>query len=244
MTLSTNIMKRLFCILFLTTYTCLVWGQSVNEVHLKNGSIIKGTIVEMDPSSSVKIQTNDGSVFVYSMSEVDAIKKSEETTGGTSNYIAGSIRKIDRHKANYYWQDTRQKLTSDEYSSILNNELYDTYYSARKQFKSGRTLIFAGLAMATLAVINYSAYLNSYSAYSGTYYNESALSNYYLTSIAADGCFLFGFMLKGIGKGRMEWVKDSYNAGRSYSSTLNFSPSLMMTAQNDLGFGVSLNLSF
>ncbi len=53
-------------------------AQSLSEtVYLKNGSIIKGTIVEEVPGESLKIQTKDGSLFVYKMSEVERITKEQ-----------------------------------------------------------------------------------------------------------------------------------------------------------------------
>lgn len=47
-------------------------------VYLKNGSIIKGTIVEEVPGVSLKIKTKDGSLFVYQMDEVEKITKEEK----------------------------------------------------------------------------------------------------------------------------------------------------------------------
>ncbi|MFN5983557.1 MAG: hypothetical protein ACK479_08835 [Fluviicola sp.] len=44
-------------------------------VYLKNGSIIRGQIIEQIPNQSLKIRTNDGSVFVYKMEEVEKIVK-------------------------------------------------------------------------------------------------------------------------------------------------------------------------
>lgn len=44
-------------------------------VYLKNGSIIRGTIVEQIPNLSLKIATSDGSIFVYKMEEVEKITK-------------------------------------------------------------------------------------------------------------------------------------------------------------------------
>ena len=43
----------------------------INIVHLKNGSVIKGFIVEIILNEKIKIETPDGSVFVYEMSEVE-----------------------------------------------------------------------------------------------------------------------------------------------------------------------------
>ena len=52
-------------------------------VYLKNGSIIRGIVIEQVPGKSLKIRTKDGSVFVYTMEEVEKITK-EETPGMTS----------------------------------------------------------------------------------------------------------------------------------------------------------------
>ena len=44
-------------------------------ILLKNGSIIKGKIIEIIPATSVKIEIAGGSIFIYPMSEVDKITK-------------------------------------------------------------------------------------------------------------------------------------------------------------------------
>lgn len=44
-------------------------------VYLRNGSIVKGIIVEQVPNQSLKIKTADGSVFVYQMADVQKIAK-------------------------------------------------------------------------------------------------------------------------------------------------------------------------
>jgi sRNA-binding regulator protein Hfq len=41
-----------------------------DEVYLKNGGIIKGFIMEQVPSLQMKIQTNDGNIFVYKVDEI------------------------------------------------------------------------------------------------------------------------------------------------------------------------------
>lgn len=56
--------------------TTLASAQTMQEVvYLKNGSIIKGVIIEQIPNTSLKIQTADGSIFAYKMSEVEKITK-------------------------------------------------------------------------------------------------------------------------------------------------------------------------
>lgn len=65
--------------------TVMLCSQTVmrDVVYLKNGSIVKGTIIEMVPNQSIKIQTGDGSVFVYTMAEVDRITKEEVSKAST-----------------------------------------------------------------------------------------------------------------------------------------------------------------
>jgi len=44
-------------------------------VYLNNGSVIRGTVIEIQPEELVKVQTSDGSIFVYKMEEVERIAK-------------------------------------------------------------------------------------------------------------------------------------------------------------------------
>ncbi len=55
-------------------------GDMRDVVYLKNGSIIRGKVVEMIPDSTIRIQTADGSVFVYPMKEVEKMTKEEVAT--------------------------------------------------------------------------------------------------------------------------------------------------------------------
>ena len=70
-------MKRL--ILFLcATLLCgaAALAQTYQEtVYLKNGSIIKGTVLEQEAGGNIKIMTSDGSIFVYKSDEVQRITK-------------------------------------------------------------------------------------------------------------------------------------------------------------------------
>lgn len=51
-------------------------SQTIQEVvYLKNGSIIRGTIVEQRPNESLTIKTSDGSVFICKIDEVEKIAK-------------------------------------------------------------------------------------------------------------------------------------------------------------------------
>ena len=47
-------------------------------VYLKNGSIIKGSIIEWVPNESLTIQTADKSIFVCKISDIERVKREIE----------------------------------------------------------------------------------------------------------------------------------------------------------------------
>lgn len=70
------------CFLFIAILmSCFLATQAQvtkrDVVYLKNGSIIKGSILEMVPGGSLKIETADGSIFIYKMDEVEKTTKEE-----------------------------------------------------------------------------------------------------------------------------------------------------------------------
>ena len=62
-------------VLVLFMFTAGVPAKAIDVVHLKNGSVIQGTVTVIN--ESIKIETDDGSTFIVEMSEVDKIKKVE-----------------------------------------------------------------------------------------------------------------------------------------------------------------------
>lgn len=73
-------MKRLILILTLILgVSQLSFSQEFLQevVYLKNGSIIRGVIIEQVPNESLKIKTSDGSIFVYTIPEIQKITKEE-----------------------------------------------------------------------------------------------------------------------------------------------------------------------
>ena len=48
---------------------------TVDVVELANGSVIRGTIIEQIPNQSIRMQTGDGSIFVFAMSDVVRISR-------------------------------------------------------------------------------------------------------------------------------------------------------------------------
>ena len=80
--------KVLFMLLLFIGSIATSVAQNVQEVvYLKNGSVVRGVVIEQVPGVSLKIQTSDGSIFAYQMSEVDKITKesTKHKNGNTLN---------------------------------------------------------------------------------------------------------------------------------------------------------------
>ncbi|MBN2521863.1 MAG: hypothetical protein JXB24_01250 [Bacteroidales bacterium] len=81
-------MKHLFFLTVLFCFAITNAQQQKDVVYLKNGSIIKGTITEMNPGSNLKIKTADGSLFVFEMNEIEKVIKETVTEPGDEKTTA------------------------------------------------------------------------------------------------------------------------------------------------------------
>ena len=70
-------MKRFLLVLTIVLSASFTFAQTSLQdvVYLKNGSIIRGDIIEMVPSETVKIMTADGCVFIYDFVDVEKFTK-------------------------------------------------------------------------------------------------------------------------------------------------------------------------
>jgi hypothetical protein len=82
----------LFSLLILISGTLIAQQSYDDVVYLKNGSIIRGLIIEQIPNVSLKIQTKDNSVFVYNMEDVEKMTKEpvQENPAEEQNEYYGS----------------------------------------------------------------------------------------------------------------------------------------------------------
>ena len=74
-------MQRFILVMCLTAFamTSQAFSQQMQQmedvVHLKNGGLVRGTIIEQIPGESLKIKTRDGNVFIYTMDEIAKMSK-------------------------------------------------------------------------------------------------------------------------------------------------------------------------
>ncbi len=76
-------------------YSAALFAQSATRdvVYLKNGSVIHGIIIETIPNTSIKIQTADGNIFVYSFSDIEKYGR-ESVNDNESRLVHRRIVKI------------------------------------------------------------------------------------------------------------------------------------------------------
>ncbi|MBA4241275.1 MAG: hypothetical protein C0448_11145 [Sphingobacteriaceae bacterium] len=66
-----------FILICIITFDANAQSNFQEVVYLKNGSIIKGIIIEQVPNVSLKIKTKDGNIFVFKIEEVERITKED-----------------------------------------------------------------------------------------------------------------------------------------------------------------------
>jgi len=141
-------MKKIITLLILPLFLCGIMlnvkAQKGYEevVYLKNGSIIRGVIIEQVPNETLKIKTRDGSIFVFKIDETEKITKEESNTRANYDDVVylknGSIIrgiiieqvfnekiKIKTHEGNIfvYMADEIEKFAKEEssYNKSANN---------------------------------------------------------------------------------------------------------------------------
>jgi hypothetical protein len=205
-------------------------GLAQDKIELRNGSIIKGTIVAIIPDSIVTIQTADGSSLVYPMAEVLKITKEPVPTA------------------------TEMPATADEEGSISNVTIFggislpagafgSTTGSDGGAAKTGFTFgIDANVPVSSAASWMTSVDFSSnsmdlgpalagmgLSAEAGSWRSVWALTGFQLSAFTSSGLQIFGFTQVGVLFGRVPEINLRSGAGSATQSS---------ASATALGFGV------
>lgn len=78
-------MKKYLWLFLFTIISNISFGQNNYQdvVYLKNGSVIRGVIIEQVPNKSIKIETAERNVFVFQMDEIERITKEQVSNNQT-----------------------------------------------------------------------------------------------------------------------------------------------------------------
>jgi hypothetical protein len=89
-----SIKKGISYLFFLLAFNFLHAQNFEDVVYLKNGSIIRGTIIEQILNTSIKIQTKDRNVFVFKYDEIEKLTKENFTSNNSNNvFNSNDIKK-------------------------------------------------------------------------------------------------------------------------------------------------------
>jgi hypothetical protein len=151
-------MKKLFTLLFVLSSSLIVFAQQYYQdvVYLKNGSIIRGTIIEQIPNRSIKIETADKSVFVYQFNEIAKFSK-EALARGRRKYSNSSSSK---HESGYVGVvDVGYAVGVGDYGlnfinlTMINGYKFNPYFSLG--FGTGTRLYYDSDAILTPFFLNF-----------------------------------------------------------------------------------------
>lgn len=195
-------MKRIILTLLLIAF-CFVSAaaqQWVEVVYLKNGGVIRGTVIEQIPNETIKIQTADGSVFVYKIDEVEKIAKEQQQNQPKYHYepsVQRSQRTSYEQTEPYQGRKKEHKVSvniglgiapSAIWGDLLTSE--ETIYEMFQEYASDVTtkrrlgsLLHAGIV--------YERFFKPGSGWfwdAGAYYEQSRLGvDYYIESVKGFG---------------------------------------------------------
>lgn len=172
-TKKTTMKKLIILLLSILISTTTLFAQKLQDViYLKNGSIIRGTLIEQVPS--VKIKTYDGSIWVFDNNEIDKI--TSEPSENSTEYNDGN-QSVNMEFENTNKTHTRQPLFHYTNLSKGLRMMVDFAYQQRfNQHTCSATSLsvtigwqinphlFAGLGLSSQAYIDYWYY--------GTYQND------------------------------------------------------------------------
>ena len=194
-------------------------------VYLKNGSIIRGDIIEMVPGETIKIMTSDGSVFVHDYADVQKFTKEQPVS--TINKNAYSVEKKSP------WASGFMSFFVPGLGQLYNGE-------SRKGFIDFATHV--GGYAATLAglglTMEYSGYDDYYYGEDGTIVYEYKEGN---TFLATTGLVLFSAGLITV---YANWIHTVCDAVKS-SNRINAENGYVMYQLNDrCAFGMQPSIAY
>lgn len=235
--------QKLFLIVSLLFVACITKAQDV--IIKKDNSTILSRVTKIGETEiEYKKWTNlDGPIYTINRSEVISInyqngdiERFDDSQTVQYNNIKGHMERKGKH---LYMNGN--KLSDEEVHTLVGEENYKTYMSAKAQISQGRvnTALFIITLTGTAGL----------AAIAGANNDAGMLTTAYICGGFADICLLFMCIQKGAGKGRMNWVADEYNRkNQSYSYSYSLSPSIMASKtpqlQNTYGLGLTFSMNF
>lgn len=246
-------MKKLIITLLASLACMCALAQSYKEsVYLKNGSVIKGVVLEQVPNVSLKVQTSDGSIFVFEMDQVEKITKEPVSTEDIPVMMDGTLEWVNHSKIKVNNESSSLVLSTSDprLRGCFSKNLYDEFSQSTKFAKAGMIMTICG---ASTAVIGAGLYIGGLFAAGNLYSNSTKASLEYsgfsLWGVSA-AVLAAGIPLWCIGVNHQKKIIDdvNYSNGKLYS--FEFSPSVqpmansLITGRNEFAVGATVAFKF
>jgi len=207
--------------------------QTVDIIYLKNGSRVKGTVIEHIPNVGIKLQTSDGSLFVFKTEEIEKMEKESVQNQATTPAVSEESTKLMLYQ-------------SGKRTPMLGCLLTDLIPSAGHAYAGnwGRGLIFAGAEVALyLYALTGMKEVNTQGYYQYTEYEYNSTFYYCMAGALIVRIWEHYDAYKEV---------ERYNAklyeqimGKPMPGNLSFRLKPFQTPQsNQLGFGVGIAYKF
>jgi hypothetical protein len=150
-------MKKVFMLFALIILGLSAFAQNKeyrDVVYLKNGSVVKGVIMEQIPNQSLKIATADGSTFVFQMTEVEKIAKEEVVNQQQPSKDMNNNDKTDNNSGSRFEDLTKRHATF--YSLFTFNIITQNIKANKQAFEDENGVKSDKMSMAMRA--NHSSY--------------------------------------------------------------------------------------
>ena len=229
-----NMKRFLVAVLCLFGFVQVAFSQSANALYLKDGSRVVGYVMALDSVGDIRINTTAGEMLSFPMSSVDDINWSFviKDPGPGAIYRYGDV---------FRWRFNNTELSDRNLEKYFDRDLYHTYVSAHNQFNVGGACWLYGITCLVMTALSFDPHSGKQS---GAFYAYAG---------GANALICLGCVFTGIGKARLNWVERTFNSQNaadnelSYSKILNsmqLNPSVLMTAQQDMGIGATLSFTF
>lgn len=72
-------------VLFFISFCAFSQSDYQDVIYLKDGSIIRGIIIEQVPNKTIKLKTSEGNIFVYKIEDIEKMTKEENPNASKTN---------------------------------------------------------------------------------------------------------------------------------------------------------------
>ena len=254
-------MKKLFLLAAM-----LMMGSTIlkaqDTIVLRNGDELKVKVTEVnDTELKYKMWNNqDGPTYTKKVADIFMVKYkggNREVYGATQpQHTTGNVGNNTNYgQSNNLYNDggymehssgdlvlNGRKLNSFQVKEILGSSGYNTYSSALSQRRVGTTNIIMGwIELGVGAFLDFLAIVNGdedFAIFGSIFLGVSQIQ------------LPVGYVFRGIGTSRLNWLAESYNNGRTYSDnfSIGFTPTLVCApdaaGNRSYGLGAGVSLHF